>query len=63
MRSRNEEKPNASKNYGITERKDLENLRELIGHEAADKWAGWPVGGAGRPHMSSSCVGFSHGDS
>ena len=61
MRSRNEEKLNASKNYGILTRKDLEDTRELTGHEADDKWAGQPVGGVGRPHSSSSCVGFSHG--
>ena len=52
---------NASKNYGIVERKDLEDTRELIGREGTDRWAGQPIGGAGRPHMSSSHGGFSHG--
>ena len=33
MRFHNEEKPNASKNYGISTRKDLEDTRELIGRE------------------------------
>ena len=33
MGSRNEEKLNASKNYGILIRKDLEDTRELTGHE------------------------------
>ena len=46
MRSRNEENPNASKSYRITERKDLEDSREFTGREVAGKWAGWPVGGA-----------------
>ena len=46
MRSFNEEKQNASKNYGIAKRKDLEDSREFTGREVADKWAGWPVGGA-----------------
>ena len=36
-----------SKNYGIVERKDLEDTIELTGHEGADRWASWP-------HMSSS---------
>ena len=29
----NEKKPNASKNYGILVKKDLEDTRELTGHE------------------------------
>ena len=33
MRSRNEEKQNASKNYGIAKRKDLEDMRVLTGRE------------------------------
>jgi hypothetical protein len=58
--SHNEEKPNESKNYGITKR-HLENTRELTGREVADKWDCQNVGGAIWPHTSSSCVGFSHG--
>ena len=45
---------NASKNCGIAERKDLEDSRELIGCEAADKWACRPIGGVNLPHMSRS---------
>ena len=63
MGSHNEEKPNASENYGISTRKDLEDSRESIGREADDKWVGRPIGGASWPHMSSSCTGFSHGGS
>ena len=61
MRSRNEEKPNALKNCGILTRKDLEDTRELIGHKTADKWAGGPIGGVERHHMSSSRGDFSRG--
>jgi len=57
MGSRNEEKPNASKNYGIAERKDLEDTRELTGRDVDDKWAGQPLGGVEWPHMSSSRAG------
>ena len=65
MGSHNEEKLNASKNYGIAERKDLEDSRELTGREAADKWAGQPIGGVNPPHMSGSqghllCYDFYH---
>ena len=53
---------NASKNYGIVEGKDLEDMRELTGHKGTDRWASRLVGGAGQPHMSSShgvfCSGF-----
>ena len=52
---------NAAKNYGILTRKDLEDTRELTGHEADDKWARRPLGGARRPHMSVSHGDFSHG--
>ena len=54
MMSHNEEKPNASKNNGITERKDLEDLRELTECEATDKWVSQTIGGASRPHMLGS---------
>ena len=54
MRSHNKEKPNTSKNYGILEMKDLEDSRELIEHEAADKWDNWSIGGMSWPHMSGS---------
>ena len=63
MGSHNEEKSNASKNYGILTRKDLEDTRELTGREADDKWAGRPLGGAGWPHTSSSHASFSRGGS
>jgi hypothetical protein len=46
---------------GIMKGKDLEDTRELTGREGTDKWASRPVGGAGRPHMSSSRGGFSCG--
>ena len=62
MRSRNEEKLNASKNYGILTRKDLEDTKELTGCEEADKWARQPLGGVGWPHMSSSHGDFSYGN-
>ena len=52
---------NAAINYGIGEGKVLEYTRELIGHEANDRWADQPIGGADRPHTSSSCAGFSRG--
>jgi hypothetical protein len=45
-RSHNEEKPNASKNYGIAERKDLEDMKELTTHEKTDRWASRHRGGA-----------------
>ena len=54
MGSRNEEKPNALKNYGIAERNDLEDTRKLSGHEATGKWARRPLGGANQPHKSGS---------
>ena len=54
---------NALKNYGIVEGKDLEDTREVTGHERTDRWADQPVGGAGWPHTSSSHGGFSCGGS
>ena len=42
------------KNYGIADRKDLEDSRELTGREAADKSAGRPIGGSSWPHMSGA---------
>ena len=59
MRSRNEEKPNASRNCRILTRKDLKGTRELNECEMDDKWVGRPLGGAGWPHMSSSRGDFS----
>ena len=38
--------------------KDLEETREMTEHEGTDRWAGWPLGGACRPHMSSFEGGF-----
>ena len=51
---------NALKNYGIVEGKDLEDTRELTERKGTDRWTGWPIGGSGRPHKSSSHGGFSH---
>ena len=54
MGSHNEEKPNASKNCGIADRKNLEDTRKSTEREADDKWTEWPLGGDGRPHMLGS---------
>jgi hypothetical protein len=39
-------------NCKIAEWKVLEYTRELTEGEGADRWAGRPIGGADRPHMS-----------
>ena len=62
MRSCNEEKQNASKNYGITKRKDLEDMRELTGGKRRSQWVRRPLGGASGPHMSGTRGDFSSGD-
>ena len=51
---------NAAINYGIGEGKVLEYTRELIGHEANDRWASRHRGGAGRSHMLVSRDDFSY---
>jgi hypothetical protein len=60
-RSRNDDKPNASKTCGIAERKDLEDTRESSGHEKTDRWPERPHGGARQTHTSPSRGDFSHG--
>ena len=58
--SRNEEKPNAVKNYGIVVGKVLEYTRESTTHEVAYRWADRPRGGTGRSHMVAPRGDFSH---
>ena len=62
MRSRNKEKLNTTKNYGILTRKDLEDSRELTGREVTDKWASRSIGGAGPSHMLGSWGQLLHYD-
>ena len=54
MGSHNREKYIASKICEIVVRKYHGSMRELTEGEETDMWAGWPSGGAGRPHLVPS---------